>query len=58
MTFWKLIKDSVSTEFNTQEEMTAYINDNSLSEPFEIYYYMGSQYATDNPGTDGWDKVI
>ena len=59
MALWRIVKDGVNSDFDTQEEMNTYITDNSLVRgTYEIHYYMGSGYATANPGTDGWDQII
>jgi hypothetical protein len=59
MALYKIIKDGVSTEFNTQAEMATHIANNSLVRgTYEIWFYMGEAYKTIHPGSDGWDQVV
>ena len=59
MALYKIIKDGVSTEFDTKAEMDSHITSNSLVlGTYEIWEYMGEAYKTIHTGSDGWDQVV
>lgn len=59
MALWRIVKDDVATDFDTEAEMNTHITTNSLaSGTYEIWYYMGTAFTSIHTDSDGWEQII